>query len=296
VLEAGVVCSFFAAADNSADLAIRFLKGTVIGAAIALPYQLFLLPPVNGLVPLIAVQSLFYLPCGLMLASSRQAPAILPVILGFTISISVQNSYDLPFDTFLNNASSLVIGVAAAAITLRLFRSIGSDWVSRRLMDATQRDLARIAVADRALDRASFESRMFDRLNGLLIRRHADGSQQGLVRGNLASLRIGLNLFLFQAVESKLSLVAHRSARLARAELTRLFHRRRSSADQLAHACSLIQATINDIALEPLTAETKQAVLAFGGIRLLLLGHAAFFCRVPEMERPMTTSQGMVTA
>lgn len=293
VIEAGVLCSFFAAADNSAALTIKFLKGTVVGTVIAGIYVLFLLPPTTGLVPLIIIQSLFYLPCGVMLASSRQAPLVLPVILGFTTTIVIQNNYTLPFDDYLNNAIATCIGIAAAATILRLFRSVGSDWIIRRLVGATRRDLARIAIADQGIDRPLFEGRMFDRLNGLLMRRQPE-EQHGVIRGSLAALRIGLNLFLFQAVERGLSLPARRSGRLARAELARLFHRRHSTPEQLLHACSLLQSAVNDIAADPLAPETKQAVLALGAIRLLLLGHAAFFCQVAPTE--IMATREMVTA
>jgi uncharacterized membrane protein YccC len=294
VIMAGVLCSLFAAADNSAELTVKFFNGTVIGTVIAVVFVLFLLPPINGMVPLMAVLSLFYLPCGVMLASTRQAPAALPIILAFTTTVVIQNNYTMPFDSFLNNGIANILGIAAAAIVLRLFRSIGSDWIIRRLIDATRRDLARVAVADRGFERPSFESRMFDRLNGLLMRRRPGLEQQDIIRGSLAALRVGLNLFLFQTVEGNLSLTARRSARLARADLARLFHRGQSSFQQLEQVAALLQATVNDIAIDPLTAETKQAVLALGGIRLLLLGHAAFFCRVAPTK--IIASQDMVAA
>jgi uncharacterized membrane protein YccC len=293
VIEAGLLCSFFAAADNSAELTIKFLKGTVVGTAIAGVYVLFILPPINGMVPLIIAQALFYLPCGVMLASSRQAPTVLPVIIGFTTTVVIQNNYTMAFDDFLNIAIATCLGVAAAAIILRLFRSVGRDWIIRRLVDATHRDLARIAVSDQDMDRSLFEGRMFDRLNGLLMRRRTD-EQQDVIRGSLAALRIGLNLILFQAVEGSLSLPARRSGRLARAELARLFHRRHSNLQQLQHACSLLQSAVNDVAVEALTPETKQAVLALGAVRLLLLGHAAFFCRLAPTD--IVTTQEMVMA
>jgi len=294
VIQAGVICSFFAASDNSAELTIKFLKGTVVGTVIAALYVLFLLPPINGMVPLIAVLALFYLPCGIMLASSRQAPVVLPVILGFTTTVVIQNNYTMPFDTFLNNGIANSLGVVAALIVVRLFRSAGSEWIIRRLIEATHRDLARIAVLDHNIDRAHFESRMFDRLNGLLMRRRSGTEHLGVIRGSLAALRIGLNLFLLEAVEDTLSLSARRSARLARAELARMFHRRHSTLPQLQHACALLQSTVSDIAIDSLTPEAKQAVLALGAIRLLLLGHATFFCRIPPAEA--ITTQEMVTA
>lgn len=284
VIQAGVLCSIFAASDDPAALTIGFLKGTIIGTLIGAIYVLFLLPPATGPISLVIVLAFFYLPYGLLLAIPSQAPRALPVILGFTTGVGIQNSYTLTFDSYLNSGAASIIGVAAAAIILRLVRNIGGDWIIERLISAIRRDLARVAVADRALDRGTFESRMFDRLNGLLARRRPDHARTGIIRGSLAALRIGLNLLLFQAVEGELSPLARKSSRLARAELARLFHRRLAERTQLDQACRLLGTAIADISLDALTPATKQAVLALGAIRLLLRGHAEFFCREPYAQ------------
>ncbi|HWT97691.1 MAG TPA: FUSC family protein, partial [Terriglobales bacterium] len=128
VIQAGVLCSIFAAADNPAQLSIGFLKGTVIGTALAGIYVLFLLPPVAGPISLMVVLCLFYLPYGYMLGLPTQAGNALPVILGFTTAVGIQNSYDLPFDSFLNSGVASILGIAAAVIVQRIFRNIGGDW------------------------------------------------------------------------------------------------------------------------------------------------------------------------
>jgi uncharacterized membrane protein YccC len=291
VIQAGVLCSIFAAADNPAQLSVGFLKGTITGTLLAGIYVLFFLPPVAGPISLMVVLALFYLPYGYMLAIPTQAGPALPVILGFTTAVGLQNSYDMPFDSFLNSAVASILGIAAAVIVQRIFRNIGGDWIIERLIAAIRRDLARVAVADRALDRNSFESRMFDRLNGLLLRRRPDHERTGIMRGSLASLRVGLNLFAFEGVEEALSLHARKSTRLARAELARLFRRRLPDRPQLEQACALLERAIADIAADGLTSETKQAVLSLGAIRLLLLGHVEFFCRKPFVQPPLSQTQ-----
>lgn len=291
VIQAGVLCSIFAAADNPAQLSVGFLKGTVIGTALAGIYVLFLLPPVAGPISLMVVLSLFYLPYGYMLALPTQAGSALPVILGFTTAVGIQNSYNLPFDSFLNSGVASILGIAAAIIVQRVFRNIGGDWIIERLIAAIRRDLARVAVADRVIDRNTFESRMFDRLNGLLLRRRPDHARTGIMRGSLAALRVGLNLFMFAGVEETLSPHARRSARLARAELARLFRRRLPDRSQLERACALLERAVADIAADGLTPEARQAVLALGAIRLLLLGHVEFFCRKPFVQPPLSETQ-----
>lgn len=291
VIQAGVLCSIFAAADNPAQLSVGFLKGTVIGTALAGIYVLFLLPPVAGPISLMVVLSLFYLPYGYMLALPTQAGSALPVILGFTTAVGIQNSYNLPFDSFLNSGVASILGIAAAIIVQRVFRNIGGDWIIERLIAAIRRDLARVAVADRVIDRNTFESRMFDRLNGLLLRRRPDHARTGIMRGSLAALRVGLNLFMFAGVEETLSPHARSSARLARAELARLFRRRLPDRSQLERACALLERAVADIAADGLTPEARQAVLALGAIRLLLLGHVEFFCRKPFVQPPLSDTQ-----
>jgi uncharacterized membrane protein YccC len=279
VIQAGVICALFAASDNPAALAVKFQTGTIIGVALAGLYVLVLLPGIQGLPLLIGALALVYLPAGVMLALPNLAPGALPVVLAFTTLVNLQNAYKISFDDFLNNSIATVLGITAATFILRVFRSFGGDWTVRRLTDAIRRDLARSAIGSGELDRITYESRMFDRLNNLAQRRRVDNQQVDAIRGALGALRAGLNLFLLEESMDGLSPLAQKSVRRTRAELARLFRNPRAGIDQLSNACHLIQASIADIALDAPSPKGMQATLALGGLRLLLRRHASFFLR-----------------
>ncbi len=299
VVEAGVVGAIFAAAENPAALAVKFQNGTVIGTVIAALYVLLLLPGITGMPLLILALALFYLPVGVLLAIPSASAIALPTVLGFTTALGLQNSYSMAFDDFLNNATATVIGIGAAIFILRAFRSAASNWAIARLIGAIRRDLARAAIKDADLDRVTYESRMFDRLNTLVLRRQADNRQTQPILGALAALRAGLNLFLLADAEGALSPLAAKSVRQVRADLARLFRNRRADGRQLAGVCDQIQSAIADIALDVPTPRTMQAVMTLGGIRLLLRGHSSFFCQreTDTLIPPQTpTEPGTVTA
>ncbi len=152
VIQAGVVCAIFAASDDPAALAMKFQTGTVIGVVIAGLYVLVLMSGIIGVPLLIGCLALFYLPIGVMLAMPRLTFIALPILLGFTTALGLQNSYKMGFDDFLNSSIAMILGIAAAIFILRIFRTFAGDWAVNRLIDAIRRDLARTAIGSRDLD------------------------------------------------------------------------------------------------------------------------------------------------
>ncbi|MDY0881587.1 FUSC family protein [Dongia soli] len=294
VIQAGVMCALFAASDNPGDLAVKFLKGTLIGILIAGIFVLGILPAISGLPLLIASMAMFYLPIGTMLAVPSLAPGALPVVLGFTTSITIQNNYTFAFDDFLNGAIATIIGTGAGALLLRIFRSAGSDVILLRLIAAIRRDLAHAAIGDSDLDLNTFEAQMFDRLNTLVTRRRPENAQIESIRGGLAALRLGLNLFLLNSAEPDLPPSAKQSIRRARAELAKLFRGSYGKSAQLDSSRQALGLAIDDISRDSLTPPAMQAVMALGGIRQLLESHSAFFCRQPAMD--LATKQEVMAA
>ncbi|TXH37668.1 MAG: FUSC family protein [Rhodospirillaceae bacterium] len=294
VIQAGVMCALFAASDNPGDLALKFLRGTLIGTVIAGIYVLGILPAISGMPLLIASMALFYLPVGAMLAVPSLAPGALPIILGFTTSITIQNNYTLAFDDFLNGAIATIIGTGAGALLLRIFRSAGSDVILLRLIAATRRDLALAAIRDGDLDLNTFEARMFDRLNTLVMRRRPERQDIEAIRGGLAALRLGLNLFLLESAEPDLAPGARQSIHRARAELAELFRGRHGKPAQLEISRHALGLAIDDISQDSLRPQAMQAVMALGGMRQLLQSHSGFFCRRRNMD--MATQQEAMAA
>jgi uncharacterized membrane protein YccC len=293
VIQAAVICALFAAADNPSALALKFLTGTVIGVAAAAAYVLIVLPAIDG-APLLLVGALaiFYLPTGIMLGIPSRAAGVLPAILGFTATVGLQNSEKLAFASFINEAIALVLGITVASSILRLFRSFGADFSIRRLLTATKRDLASIAAG--SLDRETFESRLFDRLNTLQARRQAGVSttDQSL-RGALASLRVGLNLYLLIEAEPFLSDEANQAARFARAQTAKLLRQRRARPEDLHATTTAMADAVTVLGRTQRSPMAMQAILALGGARLLLLAHTDFFSTIePPQVSPTSSLSG----
>jgi len=293
VVEAGVVCAFFAGADDPARAATKFLNGTIIGVVGAIIYALFFLPAVHGVPILLLTLALFYIPFGLILAQPTGAALGLPIILGFTTSLDIRNNYTLDLADLLNSSIALIGGVGGATLLLQLFRSFGGSWATQRLIVATRRDLVRVALQDRGPDHDTFESQMFDRLNNLLGLKSVDGPQNALFRGMFAALRIGLNLFLLDEVQRDLPTDIRYSIAHVRTQLARLC-RRRASPEQVTLAGNLLERAIAELAATQPTEKSMQAIMALGGISFQLQAHAAFF--VNREIGTLTASDDMVTA
>ncbi|MET1026905.1 MAG: FUSC family protein [Dongiaceae bacterium] len=293
VVEVGVVCAFFAGADDPARAATKFLNGTTIGVAAAIIYALVFLPAVHDVPILLLTLAIFYIPFGLVLAQPTGAAIGLPIILGFTTSLDIQNNYTLDLADLLNSSVALIGGVAAATLLLQLFRSFGGTWATRRLIAATRRDLVRVALQDHGPDHDRFESQMFDRLNNFLGLKSVDGAQSALFRGMFATLRVGLNLFLLDEVQSDLPTDVRNAVTHARIQLARLC-RGRASPEQVTLAGNLLKRAIAEIAATQPTEKSMQAIMALGGISFQLQAHAAFFI---DREPGVATQSGdMVTA
>ncbi|MGQ7416474.1 FUSC family protein, partial [Streptococcus suis] len=87
------------------------------------------------------------------------------------------------------------VGVAAAILTTRIFRSLGAGTAVRRLRRAGWRELADLASRPSGLAVARWTSRMLDRV-GLLATRLGDVDQadRDVGMAALRDLRVGVNV------------------------------------------------------------------------------------------------------
>lgn len=192
---AGIMCAIMGARDDPAAAAAVFLKMSVVGAVIAGFYLFLVLPPLATFPALVVALAPFYLICGLFLTAPAAIPFILPVIFngGGLMGISNEMTYD--FAAFLNNFAGYVVGIWIGAAALGLLRPLSTEWAVRRLTQGIMADLARIAGSAMPELRTAFESRMFDRINALLMRLDPMvGEQRAAMQGGLASLRVGHNI------------------------------------------------------------------------------------------------------
>lgn len=292
---AGVMCAIMGARDDPAAAAMTFLKVSVVGAVIAAFYLFVLLPPLSTFPALVVALAPFYLICGIFLTAPTAIPFIIPAIFigGGLMSVSNQMSYD--FAAFLNNFFGYMAGIGIGALALALLRPLGSEWIVQRLMRGTRADLARVANRQIPESRTNFESRMFDRINALLMRldpRIAD--QRAAMQGGLASLRIGLNILALRRNRLLLPTQAARAVDRALTALANCFDKA-ARQGQMPSPLSLLEAARNRVLAQPENDLLTQTAEALYGIETTLRQHAGFF-GLPEQRLPAAASMGTVEA
>ncbi|HVX75469.1 MAG TPA: FUSC family protein [Bradyrhizobium sp.] len=188
-----IICAITGGRDDPGVVSINFLRMSLLGTLVAAGYLFAIFPPLTGFVPLVAALAPFYLFCGLLLAKPATVQVVMPMIFtgGGLMAITNRMVYD--FEAFINNALGYIVGIGMGVVALHLLRPHGTRRAVERLLRGLFRDLANVCQAD-YLDRAAFESRMFDRINALFARLDPMlAEDRAIIQGGLASLRIGLN-------------------------------------------------------------------------------------------------------
>jgi uncharacterized membrane protein YccC len=192
---AGIMCAIMGGRDDPASAAIVFLKMLIVSTVFAGFYLFLVLPPLSTFPALVVALAPFLLVCGLFLAVPATIPYALPVVMNASALIGVSNAMSYDFAVFANNFAGYVVGIWIGAAALRLLRPLSTEWAVQRLTRGMMADLARMAEAPLTEPRSAFESRMFDRINALLMRLDPMIAPQRLaMQGGLASLRVGLNI------------------------------------------------------------------------------------------------------
>lgn len=194
---AAVFCSFFAGMDDPAPSIYAFLKVLLLSLPLAALYVLVLMPLVVDLTTLALVCAPAFLVLGVYLgrpATFMKAMALL--LSGVIGTLSLHDTGQADFASFLNAMIGQVLGVAAAAVVTALVRSVSADWGARRIQRMTWRELGRLPrQADDAQARLH-AARVLDRI-GLLAPRiaQAGGTVDGVNADDaLVDLRIGTDL------------------------------------------------------------------------------------------------------
>jgi uncharacterized membrane protein YccC len=192
---AGIMCAIMGGRDDPASAAIVFLKMLIVSTVFAGIYLFLVLPPLTTFPALVVALAPFFLVCGLFLAIPATIPYALPIVMNASALIGVSNAMSYDFAIFANNFAGYVVGIWIGAAALRLLRPLSTEWAVQRLTRGVMADLARMADAPLTEPRSAFESRMFDRINALLMRLDPMIAPQRLaMQGGLASLRVGLNI------------------------------------------------------------------------------------------------------
>jgi uncharacterized membrane protein YccC len=191
---AAVGCSFFAAQDDPAKGIRSFGWWSLVAVMIVGLYLFAIIPAITDIEVLIAALAPTFLIFGFLIA--RPATSFIGMALGVNTStlLALQSTYAAEFQSYANSSIAFLLGMAMAAVVTQLGRTVGADWIARRLMNTSWTTLAITAERRGQNDRAAFAGLMLDRL-GLLTQRVAamDEADRSDV-ANLSQLRVGLNI------------------------------------------------------------------------------------------------------
>ncbi|MFC3690603.1 FUSC family protein [Chenggangzhangella methanolivorans] len=226
-----VMMSLFAQADDPSAAAGGFFKMTAVGSVVAGAYAYAILPGLEGFEALALALAPFLFAAAYAMTIPRYTLPALASALGALNAMGLVNVMTPDFASFANGALAQLFGIGLAAALLSALRPIGAAWPVARLTSGLYADLAEAVAGRSAPSRVAFESRILDRVDGLMRRLDlSDPNQLALEQGALASIRIGLNAIALRGVArdlpdevsaplvSALAATARHFRRLARGE------------------------------------------------------------------------------
>nr|WP_315252163.1 FUSC family protein [uncultured Duganella sp.] len=203
---AGVACCFFATQDNPVPLIRMFVKWTVISMPVAAFYILCVLPAVHSYEMLVLTLAPVFLIGGVFMPRPATAGSSLAFLIGVAGTLSLQDTGTLDIPNFLNSMVAQLFGFIAAAVITSLIRTVGGDWMARRMLRTARREVAQMTQTAQARSPASAASRdallrisarMVDRI-GLLMPRlaiaHPTPEARAVAVDGLRELRVGLHV------------------------------------------------------------------------------------------------------
>jgi uncharacterized membrane protein YccC len=192
---AAIGCALFATQDDPAPAIAKFLTYSALSLPVTALYLFAILPSIDGF-PLLALSlAPVLLVIGYLQGETSGASKALPFIWFFAGILSLQETLSADFGRFANVGLTSLAGLAAALIITRLVRSVGAGWAAWRILRSGWRELAGLAQAGAAADRAAWTSRMLDRLGLLRPRLALASADRTLMETDaLNDLCIGLNL------------------------------------------------------------------------------------------------------
>jgi uncharacterized membrane protein YccC len=283
---AAVMCCFFSTQDDPVPFINGFLKWTIWSIPVSALYVLVLLPAVHSFESLVLVCAPALLVIGIYIGRPSTFGQAMPFLFGLAGTLALIDTNNADMVGFANSTLAEVFGIWLAALTTRLFRTVGAGFTARRLLKAGWSELARIGRGDKVPSVAEFSSRMVDRIALLTPRLQLAGKQQDLQAADaLVDLRIGLNMT--QLAEARRVLGRSQAALAPLMEdLARHFEARPrvdTAADThlLASLDNALRAVCDDVP----TAAQRNAVAALAGIRRDLFPDAAAYAPSPVLEK-----------
>jgi len=193
---AGVACCFFATQDNPVPLIRMFVKWTVISMPVGAFYIMFVLPAVHSYEMLVLVLAPVFLTGGVFMPRPATAGSSLAFLIGVAGTLALQDTGTLDIPGFLNSMVAQLFGFIAAAAITSLIRTVGGDWMARRMLRTARREVAQMTRTPSTDSLLTISARMVDRI-GLLMPRlaiaHPTPEARAVAVDGLRELRVGLH-------------------------------------------------------------------------------------------------------
>jgi uncharacterized membrane protein YccC len=289
-LGVAVFGSLFAAQDDPAPTIKAFLILVIASLPITALYLFAILPAIDGFPMLVAVFAPLFLILGAMQGYPKTFPIALAFIAGVANLMAIQEVFIADFASFANSAVALVLGLAAALTSTRIFRSVGAAWSARRLLRFGWRDLADYAAAPSAgsLRRDLWSSRMLDRI-GLLAPRllivepHGDLATADPMR----DLRVGFNIIDLQEARHVVGAAAEEAVAKVLRAVSAHFARRSAGQPRAASEAMLLEidAAIDDVAASSPSYERQNCLWSLAGLRRNLFPAAPAYIPLTAAEQ-----------
>ncbi|MBB5372153.1 FUSC family protein [Acidocella aromatica] len=265
-----ITCSFAVQEDPAPQLR-RYLTATLLTYPLAALYNFVILPCIDGYMLLIAFLAPAFLWLGYLQADPARAAFALPMFSCLIVGLDLLDRYQADFGIFMNTSCNQLLGIVMAVVVTRLFRSVGTSWVARRMIRNSWRDLAALAASPSRQEAGAWTSRAVDRLGQIAARitLAEPGDPLRSFQG-LAELRLGRNLLHLRRALGAAKGGAHTAFGQVLEETAAFFRARYSTGAIIPPASSFLHAIDHALGHAGSVDDARlrhQAVLALVGMR-----------------------------
>lgn len=271
---AAVFCCFFAGLDDPVPAIYSFLKAILLSVPLAGVYVLVFLPLISDFVTLVLVCAPAFLVLGCYMARPATFMTAMALLLsGLLGALSLHDTGQADFVTFVNSMIGQCLGVGAAAVITALVRSVGAHWSARRIQRMTWQDLGRLAAVASKSDHRRHAVRVLDRV-GILAPRIAQAG--GIISGidaedALIDLRISADIHALRRHQVALPPGLAHTILVQLAQFYREHPRSMGTVEAVRErpglAALLDQATAHLLKGQPAASGWRQALAAVVGLR-----------------------------
>lgn len=192
---AAIAAALYSSLDDPAPTLMSYTLWTVASLPIAAIYLFVIFPAIDGFPMLAASLAPPFLVIGYLQANPRHIVKALALGLGLIGALDLQNRFLADFASFANVNAASLIGLVAAFLAVRAFRSVTAKHAAKRLIRHGWVDLAILAGAHRPMNRERWVGLMLDRLGLIVPRLTLSGANLEAEAGrSLAALQMGLDL------------------------------------------------------------------------------------------------------